>query len=61
MSTLKPGHPRFLGALQTATTVLWNEVSAKDKDDYIHSAKEWSENKPPKNIQARYALAITLA
>ena len=48
-----PGHPKFLGALQNATTTLWKALPPGDRDDYTKAAKEWSENTPPKHIQSR--------
>ncbi|KAI9447519.1 hypothetical protein H4582DRAFT_2051264 [Lactarius indigo] len=49
------GSPAFIGALQDATTALWNELSIEDQEEYQESAREWSEKTPPKNIQSRYA------
>lgn len=53
VSGTEPGHPAFLGALQDATTTLWNEVSPEDQEDYVKAAKEWSEDTPPRDIQSR--------
>ncbi|KAH9177960.1 hypothetical protein EDB89DRAFT_2064338 [Lactarius sanguifluus] len=50
----EPGHPAFLGALQDATTALWNEVSPEDQEEYVNAAKEWLEKTPPKHVQSRY-------
>ncbi|KAI9429629.1 hypothetical protein H4582DRAFT_2088708 [Lactarius indigo] len=52
-SGTEPGNPAFLGALQDATTALWNDVSPKDQREYVDAAKEWSEKTPPKHIQSR--------
>ncbi|KAI9431026.1 hypothetical protein H4582DRAFT_2085700 [Lactarius indigo] len=52
-SGTEPGSPAFLGALQDATTALWNELSIEDQEEYQESAREWSEKTPPKNIQSR--------
>ncbi|KAH9047244.1 hypothetical protein EDB84DRAFT_1435042 [Lactarius hengduanensis] len=52
------GDPAFLGALQDATTALWNEVSPEDQVDYVDSAREWSEKTPPKYIQSRMASSM---
>ncbi|KAH9163430.1 hypothetical protein EDB89DRAFT_1912659 [Lactarius sanguifluus] len=48
----EPGHPAFLGALQDATTALWNEVSPEDQEEYVNATKEWSEKTPPKHVQS---------
>jgi hypothetical protein len=53
VSGKKPGDPAFLGALQDATTTLWNELSTEDQEDYEKAAGEWSKNAPPKHIQSR--------
>jgi hypothetical protein len=55
-SGLIPGHPQFLGALQNATTALWNALAPDDRDDYCKAAKEWSDDTPPKHIQSRYVI-----
>jgi hypothetical protein len=52
-SQLTPGHPKFLGALQRATTSLWTAVHPRDKEDYAQAAKEWSVQSPPKDVQSR--------
>ncbi|KAI9430605.1 hypothetical protein H4582DRAFT_2063620 [Lactarius indigo] len=52
------GSPAFLGALQDATTALWNELSIEDQEEYQESAREWSEKTPPKNIQSRMASSL---
>ncbi|KAH9167727.1 hypothetical protein EDB89DRAFT_1909818 [Lactarius sanguifluus] len=54
----EPGHPAFLGALQDATTALWNEVSPEDQEEYVNAAKEWSEKTPPKHVQSRMASSM---
>ncbi|KAF8257633.1 hypothetical protein EI94DRAFT_1708787 [Lactarius quietus] len=46
-SGMDPGAPGFLGALQDATTVLWNALDADDQEDYAQAAKEWSQDAPP--------------
>jgi hypothetical protein len=53
-SGIEPGNPGFLGALQVATTSLWNALSSADQDDYVQAAVEWSEKSPPRYIQSRY-------
>ncbi|KAN0139064.1 hypothetical protein V8E53_003066 [Lactarius tabidus] len=50
-----PGSQAYLGALQDATTRLWKERSREDQDSYAVRAKEWSDEKPPKHIQAKMA------
>ncbi|KAN0129861.1 hypothetical protein V8E53_012333 [Lactarius tabidus] len=57
-SGLIPGHPQFLGALQNATTALWNALAPDDRDDYCKAAKEWSDDMPPKHIQSRMAQSM---
>ncbi|KAI9433711.1 hypothetical protein H4582DRAFT_2060689 [Lactarius indigo] len=57
-SGTEPGNPAFLGALQDATTALWNDVSPKDQREYVDAAKEWSEKTPPKHIQSRMASSM---
>jgi hypothetical protein len=52
-SDLMPGHPQYLGALQNATTTLWNGLEDNVKEDYIQAAKEWTTEAPPKHIQSR--------
>jgi hypothetical protein len=52
-SGAEPGDPAFLGALQDATTILWNKLSFEDQEDYVQAAKEWSADQPPSNIQSR--------
>jgi hypothetical protein len=53
-SMLKPGHSRFLGALQKATTTLWAAEDDKAKEGFTKKANEWSTDAPPKHIQSRY-------
>jgi hypothetical protein len=50
------GSQAYLGALQDATTRLWKERSREDQDSYAVCAKEWSDEKPPKHIQAKYVI-----
>ena len=49
-----PGSQAYLGALQNATTELWKKLSTKEREFYVDLAKEWSDRKPPKHIQAKY-------
>lgn len=53
VSGAEPGDPGFLGALQDATTTLWNALDPLSQNDYVEAAKEWSEVSPPKHIQSR--------
>ena len=53
VSGKEAGDLAFLGALQVATTTLWEVLSALDKEDYLGAAKEWSEDALPKHIQSR--------
>ena len=46
------GHVKFLGALQNATTTLWNALAPSDHDD------ELSEEALLKHIQSRWVLPI---
>ncbi|KAF8263643.1 hypothetical protein EI94DRAFT_1703852 [Lactarius quietus] len=57
-SGMDPGAPGFLGALQDATTVLWNTLDADDQEDYAQAAKEWSQDAPPTHIQSRMASSL---
>ncbi|KAF8263449.1 hypothetical protein EI94DRAFT_1807172 [Lactarius quietus] len=57
-SGMDPGAPGFLGALQDATTVLWNTLDADDQEDYAQAAKEWSQDAPPAHVQSRMASSL---
>jgi len=59
-SGFTPGHPKFLGALQNATTKLWKALAPEDREEYSQAAKDWSEKAPPKHIQSRYVLVNLL-
>jgi len=48
-----PGSQAFLGALQDATTSLWKKLSSEEQEPYAEIAKEWSEDRPPRDIQAK--------
>jgi hypothetical protein len=48
-----PGSQAFLGALQDATTTLWKKLPIEDWEKYADIAEEWSENRPPKDVQAK--------
>ncbi|KAI9432718.1 hypothetical protein H4582DRAFT_2083108 [Lactarius indigo] len=52
-----PGSQAFLGALQDATTSLWKKLSIEEQEPYAEIAKEWSEDRPPRDIQAKMAQA----
>ncbi|KAH8984884.1 hypothetical protein EDB86DRAFT_2833346 [Lactarius hatsudake] len=52
-----PGSQAFLGALQDAMTSLWRELSSEGQEPYVEIAKEWSEDKPPRDVQAKMAQA----
>ncbi|KAF8263807.1 hypothetical protein EI94DRAFT_1703734 [Lactarius quietus] len=52
------GAPGFLGALQDATTVLWNTLDADDQEDYAQAAKEWSQDASPAHVQSRMASSL---
>lgn len=53
MSGGTPGSQAFLGALQDAITLFWNDLSTDDVDMYEEMARDWSENGPPHHIQSR--------
>jgi hypothetical protein len=52
------GSQAFLGALQGATTQLWKKLSSEEQEKYRELAKEWSDDRPPKNIQAKYVTPL---
>ena len=51
-----PGSQAFLGALQDATTRLWKRLPSDEQERYRDIAKEWSEDRPPKDVQAKCGL-----
>jgi hypothetical protein len=53
ISNIEPGEPGFLGALQTATTILLNDLSPEDREEYAQAAVEWSTEALPPHIQSR--------
>jgi len=53
-----PGSQAFLGALQDATTQLWKTLSSEEQEKYRELAKVWSNDRPPKHIQAKYVTPI---
>ncbi|KAI9439083.1 hypothetical protein H4582DRAFT_2075741 [Lactarius indigo] len=57
MSGAVPGTQEFLGALQEATTELWKKLPIEEQERFAETAKEWSDNGPPKGIQAKMASA----
>ncbi|KAI9430761.1 hypothetical protein H4582DRAFT_2063414 [Lactarius indigo] len=57
MSGAVPGTQEFLGALQEATTELWKKLPIEEQERFVETAKEWSDNGPPKGIQAKMASA----
>jgi hypothetical protein len=57
MSGAPPGSQAFLGSLQDATTKLWQRLSEEEQELFASLAKKWSDNAPPPNIQARYAIS----
>ena len=54
VSKSAPGSKKFFSALQKTITTLWKEVPGDEQDRYAERAKEWSKNRPPKDIQAKY-------
>jgi hypothetical protein len=54
MSGAPPGSQAFLGSLQSATTKLWERLSAADQQTFSNLAKKWSDEAPPPKVQARY-------
>jgi hypothetical protein len=57
MAGAPPGSQAFLGCLQDATTKLWRMLSEEEQELYENLARKWSDNAPPPNIQARYAIS----
>ncbi|KAH9043472.1 hypothetical protein EDB83DRAFT_2227854, partial [Lactarius deliciosus] len=53
LSGALPGSEAFLGALQDATTSLWKKLSIEEQEPYAEIAKEWSEDRPQRDIQAK--------
>ncbi|KAH8986674.1 hypothetical protein EDB86DRAFT_2832630 [Lactarius hatsudake] len=53
LSGALPGSEAFLGALQDATTSLWKKLSIEEQEPYVEIAKEGSEDRPPRDIQAK--------
>jgi hypothetical protein len=54
LSGKEPGQPGFLGALQDATTILLDDLSLEDRQEYTDAAVQWSTEAPPPHIQSRY-------
>lgn len=52
-----PGSQAYLGALQDVTTQLWKKLSPERQEFYADLAKEWSDEKPPRHIQAKYIMS----
>ena len=50
----KPGSPAFLATYQMARVKFEGELSDEKRELYEAMAKEWSENKPPPEVQRRY-------
>ncbi len=48
-----PESQAFLGSLQDTTTQLWKRLTIEEQDSYGEIAKDWSDNVPPRGIQAR--------
>jgi hypothetical protein len=57
MSGGVPGSQAFLGALQDATTTLWKELPSEEQEQHAEIAKEWSEDRPPRDIQAKSVIS----
>ncbi|KAH9016359.1 hypothetical protein EDB84DRAFT_1567252 [Lactarius hengduanensis] len=57
MSRAAPGMEAFLGSIQLATTELWKKLPVEEQERFAQTADEWSDNGPPKGIQAKMASA----
>ncbi|KAH9016363.1 hypothetical protein EDB84DRAFT_1567258 [Lactarius hengduanensis] len=57
MSGAAPGTEAFLGSIQLATTELWKKLPVEEQERFAQTADEWSDNGPPKGIQAKMASA----
>ncbi|KAH9017641.1 hypothetical protein EDB85DRAFT_2155028 [Lactarius pseudohatsudake] len=53
MSGAAPGTEAFLGSIQLATTELWKKLPVEEQERFAQTADEWSDNGPPKGIQAK--------
>jgi hypothetical protein len=53
ISNIELGELGFLGALQNATTILLDDLSPEDHEEYAQAAVEWSMEAPPPHIQSR--------
>ena len=51
------GSQAYLGALQDATTQLWKKLSPERQEFYADLTKEWSDEKLPRHIQAKYVMS----
>jgi hypothetical protein len=51
-----PSSRAFLGSLQDATMKLWKRLPDDEQQVYVRLANKWSDEPPPPNIQARYAM-----
>ncbi|KAH9036288.1 hypothetical protein EDB84DRAFT_1437709 [Lactarius hengduanensis] len=57
MSGAAPGTETFFGSIQDATTELWKKLPVEEQERFAQTAEEWSDNGPPKGIQAKMASA----
>ncbi|KAH9009125.1 hypothetical protein EDB84DRAFT_1571484 [Lactarius hengduanensis] len=57
MSRAAPGTETFFGSIQDATTELWKKLPVEEQERFAQTAEEWSDNGPPKGIQAKMASA----
>ncbi|KAN0138102.1 hypothetical protein V8E53_003991 [Lactarius tabidus] len=48
-----PGSCAYLAALQDATTQLWKKLASDEQVTYANLANQWSDERPPKHIQAK--------
>jgi hypothetical protein len=58
LSGSPPGSRAFFGSLQNVTTKLWKSLPKDEQQLYVRLANKWSDEPPPANIQARYAILI---
>jgi hypothetical protein len=56
ISNIELGELGFLGALQNATTILLDDLSPEDHEEYAQVAVEWSTEALPPHIQSRCVL-----
>jgi hypothetical protein len=53
------GSQAFFGVLQDATNQIWKRLSNQEQVKY-RALKEWSDDRPPKHIQAKYVILVVI-